>query len=173
MNHGAVIIGLVMGMAISLQVKSQEIKAIKIANQYWMAENLSVPLKGSWCYQDNPSNCKKYGRLYTWETAREACPSGWRLPTDQDWEKLVDHYGGEDLAARELLPSGRSGFNISYAGMAGVGNFMLMGSFAAFWSATSYDEVKAWYRYVNTQDENLVRTYFTKSYAFSVRCVRE
>lgn len=120
-----------------------------------------------------PGVLQKYGRLYTWEAAQEACPAGWRLPTDKDWDKIVDYYGGEDKAARELLPGGKSGFNLRYGGMAGVGNFMLVGSFAAYWSASSYDNEKAWYRYLNTQSDNLVRTYFTKSYAFSVRCIRE
>lgn len=42
--------------------------------QEWMAENLRyIPPKGvSYCYDDDPKNCKKYGRLYTWGTAMDS-----------------------------------------------------------------------------------------------------
>ena len=42
-------------------------------------------------------NCRKYGRLYTFEAAKEGCRllgDGWRLPTDAEWKKLAESYGG-------------------------------------------------------------------------------
>ena len=41
---------------------------VVIGDQEWMAENLRYipPKGGSFCYDDDPKNCKKYGRLYTW-----------------------------------------------------------------------------------------------------------
>ena len=33
----------------------------------WLAENLNYAVDNSWCYEDDPANCEKYGRLYsTW-----------------------------------------------------------------------------------------------------------
>ena len=54
----------------------------------WMSKNLNVEMPGSRC--DDEIDCEKYGRLYTWEAAKVACPSsGWRLPKDKDWEELI------------------------------------------------------------------------------------
>ena len=53
-----------------------------------MAENLNYDAEGSICYENNPDNCAKYGRLYNWETAMKAYSKGWHLPSNAEWEKL-------------------------------------------------------------------------------------
>src|SRR5262245_20868868 len=48
----------------------------------WMTENLDVNASPSYCYDDAELNCRRYGRLYTWESAQRACEllgEGWRL----------------------------------------------------------------------------------------------
>jgi len=70
-----------------------------IGGKRWMAENLNhQPKTGkSWCYENDTSNCGKYGRLYDWNTATKACPSGWYLPSHQEWERLVFAARGDDM----------------------------------------------------------------------------
>jgi len=68
-----------------------------IGGRTWMATNLNYqPQSGnSWCYENDTSNCGKYGRLYDWNTAKEACPAGWHLPFGQEWDSLALTAGGE------------------------------------------------------------------------------
>ena len=63
----------------------------------WTTANLNVDTDGSYCYEDAELNCRRYGRLYTWDAAQRACQSlrgGWRLPTNDEWQQLARHHGG-------------------------------------------------------------------------------
>ena len=88
-------------------------KTVKIGNQTWMAENLNfTTAEGSWCYDDDTVNCNKYGRLYSWETARDVCPAGWHLPSKAEFETLLSNVGGSGSNAYYALKDcGSSGFN--------------------------------------------------------------
>src|SRR5437764_9703336 len=63
----------------------------------WMTRNQDVKTMTSYCYEGAEQNCRRYGRLYTWESAPRACLSlggGWRLPTDSEWRQMAKAYGG-------------------------------------------------------------------------------
>ena len=85
-------------------------KTVKIGDQVWMAENLNYNSCFSYCYGEepsymqnsNPGLCNKYGRLYKWEAATEACPGGWHLPSKDEFETLIQTVGGSDNAGIKL-----------------------------------------------------------------------
>ncbi|MFO7616728.1 MAG: FISUMP domain-containing protein [Bacteroidales bacterium] len=87
---------------------------VTIGRQTWMAANLayipqvSDPTEGSfkapryYVYGYDGENVdiarelynySTYGALYNWKAARSACPEGWRLPTDRDWQELEQTLG--------------------------------------------------------------------------------
>lgn len=94
-------------------------KWVKIGDQVWMAQNLDYHGEDGYlglCYGDkpknkirNPENCKKYGRLYSWNEAIKACPEGWHLSSDGEWQTLVDFLGGNEAAGKKL--KAKSGWN--------------------------------------------------------------
>lgn len=141
--------------------QGNEYKTVKIGNQLWMAENLNLKTTGSWCYGNKPSNCKKYGRLYTWKAAMENCPDGWHLPSDDEWEELknfVDAHNGDEGVGTSLksttgwkkeytipLGSDRFGFSGKPSGFKSqapidpedLPEFRDIGCYTVFWSSTT------------------------------------
>ncbi len=87
-------------------------KTVKMGKQTWMAQNLDYHGDDGYlglCYGDdpkkgdkNPENCQKYGRLYDWSEAMKACPKGWHLPSNKEWQTLVDFAGGDEVAGKKL-----------------------------------------------------------------------
>ena len=64
---------------------------VKIGKQIWLAENLRYKVAGSMINPDNPS--EKYGRLYELVAAQKACPKGWHLPSDLEWDEVEIAHG--------------------------------------------------------------------------------
>jgi len=101
-------------------------KWVRIGEQIWMAENLAfLPTINAIndfdlldrsqvnyyvYYFDGRSvedakatyNYKTYGVLYTWYAAQTACPEGWHLPDDEEWEQLVQYVNKEKGPYRKI-----------------------------------------------------------------------
>lgn len=165
-------------------------KTITIGSQTWMAENLNYNAgSGSWAYDNDSSKSATYGRLYSWQTARKACPKGWRLPSDVDWQTLVEYLGGPVVAGGKMKEAGAahwkspntganngSGFSALPAGYYYDGKFYDMGSSASFWSSTASGSENhyVWHRFLFHSISAVYRyRYSYTKFGYSVRCVRD
>ena len=150
----------------------------------WTTENLNVNIVPSYCYENAESNCRQYGRLYTWESARRACESltdGWQLPSSEEWRQIAKHYGGlreesEDLsktASHMLLIGGSSGFNARLGGGRQTdGQYARLGAHGLYWSASESEPGRAWFYNFGQAGLSPHRN-GAKDMALSVRCVRQ
>jgi uncharacterized protein (TIGR02145 family) len=184
---------------------SADFRTVTIGTQTWMAENLNCNVEGSKCYDNDPDCCTKYGRRYDWATAmalpsncnsrscsnqigtkhRGICPSGWHIPSYEDWDALVKFVGGSGTAGAKLKAksgwdnSGNGtddyefsalpgGYGVSGGGFGGVG----MG---LWWStALSHDDViNAYCQYMSRSNGNVNLCLENKSTLYSVRCVQD
>jgi len=159
-------------------------RTARIGNLTWMAENLNYIINSSLCYNEVDSNCEKYGRLYDWNMAMIACPKGWHLPNNDDWDDLIQAVDGEKTAGKKL--KAKSGWNnggngtdeFGFIALPGGctdsdGNFVEIGDFGYWWSATGDLVGLAHYRDVLYYCESSYNCIYNKSELFSVRCVKD
>ena len=151
---------------------------VVIGTQTWMAENLNYNADGSKCYDNLDSNCETYGRLYNWTTAMKACPSGWHLPSQAEWNVL-----GND-AKKLKATSGWSGGNgtdqYGFSALPGGngssdGSFYDVGYYGYWWSASEYEKCSnyAYDRGMDYRSDNAGWRNDDKTYLFSVRCLQD
>jgi uncharacterized protein (TIGR02145 family) len=187
-------------------------QTVIIGTQEWMAKNLKttryadgteIPLvtdntawenlgdndtDDAYCYYNNNANGEKdtYGALYTYASAKDACPSGWHLPNDSEWNSLTDYLGGSagsKLAGNAVLWNnenikndiqfGLSGFSAIPGGGRGYtpGEFSHIGNGGDWWSATDGSDSFAYDRQIFST--SVGRSGRSKSYGFSVRCIKD
>lgn len=170
-------------------------KAVKIGKQTWMAENLNIPsgtfvanqtawhnLTGSdaaYCYFNNDEAMRdKYGLLYTYNAALNACPAGWHLPSDDEWQ-VLDDYLGASVCTKLKSDIDWNGTNESYfnalpGGSCGTnGYYHDEGYHAYFWSSTLYDGDRAWYRSLSTNYCDLSSNFNYRNDGRSVRYLKD
>ena len=162
----------------------QVYKTVKLKDgKVWLAQNLSFDIGDScWLYKNDANKEKKYGRLYTWEAAKKACPTGWHLPSDEEWRAMAKHYGGhrgdaEDggkAAYKALIEGGDSGFSALLGGYrSSDGLFLNLGVYGYYWSSTEHVSDYAWYYYFFKPFSKLYRYYHSKTLGFSCRCIQD
>ncbi|MDX1700468.1 MAG: FISUMP domain-containing protein [Melioribacteraceae bacterium] len=178
---------------------------IPIGKQCWMKENLNVGTMindslemtnqdtvEKYCYDNDLSNCDKYGGLYQWneammysleENSMGICPPGWHIPSFEEYQTLKFSVNNSGNALKSIgqgtgLGSGTntSGFSALLAGMrfddTNFGNFS---EYGIFWSSTfdlrTYDA--AYYLYLDSEDDDLLLDYGNIFIGVSVRCLKD
>ena len=151
-------------------------RTVEMNGLTWMAQNLDYQAgEGWWHYADNKSIGKIFGRLYTLETAKKACPPGWRLPTDEEVKALIDLFGGEKKAYAALIEGGSAGFDALLGGSCDCnGVFDGLGYFGEYWSIKEYDADYARAYIFSTGGSRLTcGDKWDKSSGLYCRCVKE
>jgi uncharacterized protein (TIGR02145 family) len=158
-------------------------KTVKIGYYTWMAENLNykTPSGNSRCYDNNEANCGKYGRLYDWDAAMNACPAGWHLPSNEEWKILIaaggsisgtrlkagsgwkDKGNGTDDLGFSALPGG-FGYSDGYFNSVGISGY--------WWTATDNSSDNAYYWGMSHDLEYALYTGDGKTSLYSVRCLK-
>lgn len=155
----------------------------QIGDKIWMVQNMDMEISGSSYYPDVTSQemKKRYGRLYTWEAAIEACKSlgsGWRLPSESDWIELIEVIGSGPLSFQESLEGGNSGFSAVLGGfLHAEGGSGYLGQYGNYWSSTRGDgfdgKENAWVYSFNKEAGLHRRGDNTLNFRFSCRCVKD
>jgi len=178
--------GVVYGPSVTYEGETYE--TVVIGTQTWFKRNLNYDASGSKCYADSTANCTKYGRLYNWATAKTVCPSGWHLPSYDEWGMLKSYIetdkgctscdakhlkakigwanngNGQDTYGFSALPGGNGNSN---------GGFAAVGGYGYWWSASESTSSNAYrlYMYCNYDYAGWLNN--GNSSLFSVRCLQD
>ncbi len=191
-------------------------KTVYIGTQTWMAENLKVSkyndgttipnimdktqwsqlTTGAWSYYNNDAaNNAKYGKLYNWYAVskttngnKNVCPTGWHVPSDNEWTVLTDYLGGDSIAGSKLKEVGTTSWyspntdatNTSLfsalpgGARANYGYYNDVRHSGNWWSSTVSSTNDAWFLYMNSNDGNAGRSDICgKKGGLSVRCLKD
>jgi uncharacterized protein (TIGR02145 family) len=183
-------------------------KTVRIGNQVWMAENLAVthysngePIPcisgnkewkktktGAWSdYNNHAYNATLFGHLYNWKAVcdpRNLCPAGWHVPSDNDWEVLINSLGSNWVAGGKLKATGlwlypfrednnSSGFSALPGGCRlDNGEFIRLAASATFWTSTAYSKSAIWGRRLFYDHRGIIISREPVGNGCSVRCIR-
>jgi uncharacterized protein (TIGR02145 family) len=202
--------------------EGQVYNTIQIFSQCWLKENLNVgtminifqdqsnnDIIEKYCYTNNSDSCAKYGGLYQWdemmkytmqEGVQSICPSGWHLPTDEEWKVLEGaadsrHGIGDkewDISIFQRgyddgtnLKNTSGWFNdgsatdlLGFSGLSGghcdySHGMEGVGSFGYWWTSTGFDYLSAMGRSVFDLSPMVERADYIRGEGFSVRCLRD
>ena len=184
---------------------------VEIGDQCWFAENLrtehyangdSIPgdlHDNDWedivwssigaraIYANDTTNLANYGRLYNWyavDDERGLCPSGWHVPSHEEWAILVDTLGGSQVAGGKMKSSpedlppwngtNESGFSGQPGGYISTqGQFGLSGVDGFFWTTSPGLGDYKLHRRLLSQNSSVASNGQWPMYGHSVRCLKD
>lgn len=186
--------------------------SVNIGTQTWLAENLKTTkyangesiLKiiddtewqntayGAWCYFENLAEFEvPYGKLYNWMAVtdgRNVCPSGWHVPSDSEWQTLINYLAGSAIAGNKLKETGSahwvSGneFATNSSGFTALPGGAQSGSpgwsypaqsLGMFWSTAPAGIENAYGYYLFDAYQSVTKQGYLKRTGMSVRCIKD
>ncbi len=165
-------------------------KTVKINGKEWLAENSRLYAGGSSrCYYPDgqSSNTDIYGYLCDFDPTglKGACPTGWDLPTEQDFRDLLTAAGSTDpnsssrIAAKNLRAASWAngldtlGFAALPAGQYHDNEAFDFGTEAYFISKTPNGGIGSIYLNITSEYAGIKSGFYNKSHAYSIRCVKQ
>jgi uncharacterized protein (TIGR02145 family) len=188
---------------------------VKIGTQVWMEENLRTTryndgslisnikdgydweeaTTGAYCTYNNTSKADSistFGLLYNWYAVNtgKLAPTGWHVPSEADWNTLINYVGGGGIAGRRLKETGISHWLYPNSGASNdkrftalpsggryayASEFMGIGGICGFWSISTcpYNNLLATTYFMYYNDSRCDWTYYSKQNGYSVRCIRD
>lgn len=175
--------------------------AIPLVNNVTSWDALTTTSKAYCWYNDDIANKATYGALYTWTAAmngsastsanpsnvKGACPTGWHIPSNDEWTQLTTFLGGESAAGGKLKETDTTywgtpntgatnevGFTaLPDGGRFDDGTFASIENYGNWWSATEGSTSNAWSRFMFHNLSNVERSNDYKALGFSVRCIED
>ena len=190
----------------TLEYQGYDYATVQIGEQCWFAENLRAEndrdggaiesivddgewtstSSGAWC-SPGPEHRVAFGLLYNGHAVlmeTSLCPSGWEVPSKEEWQSLASLAGGEAVAGFALKsmsgwPIDSNGNDsLGFTGLpAGTRNhdtglFDEVGTHAYFHSSTSSGSEQAWRHKLFPDANNLGGSNRNLNHGFSVRCIK-
>ncbi len=189
---------------------------VTIGSQIWTKENLrttkysnGIPIHyeavdsiwggltiSAFCtYHNDTSYRHEYGNLYNFYAVIDSdkvCPAGWHVPSDGEWNILINYLGGDSIAGGKMREAGlthwptpnagadnSSGLTVLPAGYRwsnygfNPGKFNALNGNGAIWTTTNNSGSTAIAKYFYTGDAGVASLNFRNSYGMSVRCVSD
>jgi uncharacterized protein (TIGR02145 family) len=130
------------------------------------------------------TNYATYGVLYNWPAVMTEgiCPSGWHIPSDEEFTQLTDFLGGESVAGGKMKDDVQwNGSNSSgFTGLPGgdySADFNSIGERGNWWSASESGsepwESYSWYRSLSIYSDYVDRFNYSRHVGFSARCIQD
>ncbi|PIB35486.1 hypothetical protein BFP72_08815 [Reichenbachiella sp. 5M10] len=139
----------------------------------WMAQNLNYASEGSYCYNNYEEYCDTFGRLYTWAGALEACPAGWHMTVDAEWEAMTNKHGGKKSAGATFKEGGESGLNLLMAGFGEPnGAYIDVGVNGYYWKRKNLNDQAPGLITIHNGVDYFTDDHINASHRNSIRCVR-
>jgi uncharacterized protein (TIGR02145 family) len=187
---------------LDIEYEGQTYGTVLIGGQCWMNENLNYETGTSWCYNNDPSYCITYGRLYNWATIMNGanssnfvpsgvqgiCPTGWHIPSKAEWDILINHLGTFSVAGGKMKEIGFEHWNVPNVGATNEsgftalpggrrrtdGTFYHMGEVGIWWSTTDISPNSyASSTNVYYDIDDTIQNYISKANGFSLRCIKD
>ena len=157
-------------------------------------EAASVAQTPAWCYYLNSLDSgAKYGKLYNWyavNDSRGLAPTGWHIPSDNEWKILTDYLEGVNVAGTKMKNTcgwwfdyfgqpingnNSSGFSALPSGMRySAGTFDGIGGTCHWWSSTTgTSSFSAWSVSLNSISAQVYIDYNSIGRGYAVRCIKD